>query len=234
MANDTANTITPALECHGLVKTFGRVVALDGVDFAVYPGEVLAVVGDNGAGKSTLVKCLSGVETPNEGVMRLHGQAFLFRNPTEARLAGVNAIHQTLAVQPALDIASNLFRDREPPKPGGWGKLMQMLEDNGIRKRKAFDSKVIILDEPTTALGARESVQVRKLIENLRGRGLPVVLVSHNMQRVYAVADRIHVQRLGKRVAVVTPRSANIADVLAIMSGAAQVDVNDQTQGPVR
>ncbi len=229
-----SNTITPTLECQGLVKTYGRVVALDGVEFAVYPGEVLAIVGDNGAGKSTLVKCLSGAETPNEGVMHLNGQAFLFRNPTEARLAGVNAIHQTLAVQPALDIASNLFRDREPPKPGGWGKLVRMLEDNGIRKRKAFDSKVIILDEPTTALGTRESVQVRKLIENLRGRGLPVVLVSHNMQRVYAVADRIHVQRLGRRVAVITPRSASIADVVAMMSGAVQLDVKDQTLGPVR
>ncbi len=230
----TDDTITPTIECHGLVKVYGQVAALDGVDFAVYPGEVLAVVGDNGAGKSTLVKCLSGAETPNEGVMRLNGQAFLFRNPTDARLAGVNAIHQTLAVQPALEIASNLFRDREPPKPGGLGKLMRMLEDNGIRKRKAFDSKVIILDEPTTALGARESVQVRKLIENLRGRGLPVVLVSHNMQRVYAVADRIHVQRLGRRVAVVTPRSASIADVVAMMSGAAQLDVKDQALGPVR
>ncbi len=230
----TIASVAPLLECHNLVKTYGQVVALDGTNFAVYPGEVLAVVGDNGAGKSTLVKCVSGAETPSAGEMRLNGQPFLFRNPTEARLAGVNAIHQTLEVQPALDIANNLFRDREPDKPGLWGKFMRMLADNGVLKRPTFDSKVIILDEPTTALGTRESMQVRKLIENLRGRGLPVVLVSHNMSRVFAVADRIHVQRLGRRVAVVTPQSANIADVIEIMGGAMVVDEKDQALGPVR
>jgi fructose transport system ATP-binding protein len=263
-------TITPTLESEGLVKTYGRVVALDGVDFALYPGEVLAVIGDNGAGKSTLIKCLSGAEVPNEGVMRLDGNAIQFRKPIEARAAGIETLYQTLAVAPALDIATNLFLGRELRKPGPLGTVFRMLEGSGMRKlakeqmmalgigtlqnmgqavetlsggqrqavavarAAAFGSRVIILDEPTAALGVRESAQVLKLIENLRERGLPVILISHNMPQVFEVADRIHVQRLGRRVAVVTPQSVSITDVVAIMTGALKVDLKDQILGPAR
>jgi fructose transport system ATP-binding protein len=267
---DVTSTIMPMLESEGLVKTYGRVVALDGVDFALYPGEVLAVIGDNGAGKSTLIKCLSGAEVPNEGVMRLDGNAIQFRKPIEARVAGIETVYQTLAVAPALDIATNLFLGRELRKPGPLGSVFRMLEGSGMRKRAkeqmmalgigtlqnmgqavetlsggqrqavavaraaAFGSKVIILDEPTAALGVRESAQVLKLIENLRERGLPVILISHNMPQVFEVADRIHVQRLGRRAAVITPQSVSITDVVAIMTGALKVDVKDQSLGPAR
>lgn len=267
---DTTSTITPMLESEGLVKTYGRVVALDGVDFALYPGEVLAVIGDNGAGKSTLIKCLSGAEVPNEGVMRLDGNAIQFRKPIEARVAGIETVYQTLAVAPALDIATNLFLGREMRKPGPLGSVFRMLEGSGMRKlakeqmtalgigtlqnmgqavetlsggqrqavavarAAAFGSKVIILDEPTAALGVRESAQVLKLIENLRERGLPVILISHNMPQVFEVADRIHVQRLGRRAAVITPQSVSITDVVAIMTGALKVDLKDQSLGPAR
>ncbi|MEP7200983.1 MAG: ATP-binding cassette domain-containing protein [Ilumatobacteraceae bacterium] len=263
-------TIVPILESEGLVKTYGRVVALDGVDFALYPGEVLAVIGDNGAGKSTLIKCLSGAELPNEGVMRLDGDVIQFRKPIDARNAGIETVYQTLAVAPALDIATNLFLGREIRKPGPLGSVMRMLEGSGMRKRAkdqmmalgigtlqnmgqavetlsggqrqavavaraaAFGSRVIILDEPTAALGVRESAQVLKLIMHLRERGLPVILISHNMPQVFEVADRIHVQRLGRRAAVITPQSVSITDVVAIMTGALKVDVEDQTLGPVR
>jgi fructose transport system ATP-binding protein len=266
----TTTTVTPMLQSEGLVKTYGRVVALDGVDFALYPGEVLAVIGDNGAGKSTLIKCLSGAEIPNEGVMRLDGEVIQFRKPIEARNAGIETVYQTLAVAPALDIATNLFLGREIRKPGPVGALMRMLEGSGMRKRAkdqmmalgigtlqnmgqavetlsggqrqavavaraaAFGSKVIILDEPTAALGVRESAQVLKLIKHLRDRGLPVILISHNMPQVFEVADRIHVQRLGQRAAVITPQSVSITDVVAIMTGALKVDPKDQTLGPVR
>ena len=255
---DTTSTITPMLESEGLVKTYGRVVALDGVDFALYPGEVLAVIGDNGAGKSTLIKCLSGAEIPNEGVMRLHGNEIQFRKPIEARVAGIETVYQTLAVAPALDIATNLFLGREMRKPGPLGSVFRMLEGSGMRKlakeqmmalgigtlqnmgqavetlsggqrqavavarAAAFGSKVIILDEPTAALGVRESAQVLKLIENLRERGLPVILISHNMPQVFEVADRIHVQRLGRRAAVITPQTVSITDVVAIMTRGAE------------
>jgi fructose transport system ATP-binding protein len=263
-------SVTPMLESEGLVKTYGRVVALDGVDFALYPGEVLAVIGDNGAGKSTLIKCLSGAEIPDSGAMRLDGTDIQFRKPIEARNAGIETVYQTLAVAPALDIATNLFLGRELRKPGPMGSIMRMLEGSGMRKRAkaqmmalgigtlqnmnqavetlsggqrqavavaraaAFGSKVIILDEPTAALGVRESAQVLKLIQHLRDRGLPVILISHNMPQVFEVADRIHVQRLGRRAAVITPQSVSITDVVAIMTGALKVDVADQALGPVR
>lgn len=265
-----ATTVTPMLESEGLIKTYGRVVALDGVDFALFPGEVLAVIGDNGAGKSTLIKCLSGAEIPDSGVMRLDGEPIQFRKPIEARNAGIETVYQTLAVAPALDIATNLFLGRELRKPGPLGSIMRMLEGSGMRKRAkqqmmalgigtlqnmnqavetlsggqrqavavaraaAFGSKVIILDEPTAALGVRESAQVLKLIQHLRDRGLPVILISHNMPQVFEVADRIHVQRLGRRAAVITPQSVSITDVVAIMTGALKVDEKDQALGPVR
>jgi fructose transport system ATP-binding protein len=262
--------VTPMLESEGLVKTYGRVVALDGVDFALYPGEVLAVIGDNGAGKSTLIKCLSGAEIADDGIMRLDGEAIQFRKPIEARVAGIETVYQTLAVAPALDIATNLFLGRELRKPGPLGSVFRMLEGGGMRKRAkqqmmalgigtlqnmgqavetlsggqrqavavaraaAFGSKVIILDEPTAALGVRESAQVLRLIESLRERGMPVILISHNMPQVFEVADRIHVQRLGKRAAVITPQSVSITDVVAIMTGALRVEAKDQALTPVR
>ncbi len=262
--------VTPMLESEGLVKTYGRVVALDGVDFALYPGEVLAVIGDNGAGKSTLIKCLSGAEIADDGIMRLDGEAIQFRKPIEARVAGIETVYQTLAVAPALDIATNLFLGRELRKPGPLGSVFRMLEGSGMRKRAkqqmmalgigtlqnmgqavetlsggqrqavavaraaAFGSKVIILDEPTAALGVRESAQVLRLIESLRERGMPVILISHNMPQVFEVADRIHVQRLGKRAAVITPQSVSITDVVAIMTGALRVEAKDQALTPVR
>ena len=224
----------PTLEGEDLVRRYGTVTALDHVDFAVYPGEVLAVVGDNGSGKSTLVRCLSGAEQPDAGVVRLDGAPVQFRNARDGRVAGVNAVHQSLKAEPALDLKNNLYRDREPSAPGPLGKVYTWMETKGLRKSAAeVASKVIILDEPTAALGARESVAVRKLIDHLRGGGLPIVVVSHSIPQVFRMADRIHVQRLGKRAAVVSPRSFTRTDVVAIMSGALQVDEQDQALRPV-
>lgn len=231
---EPAVPILPRLEGHDLVKSFGQVTALDHVDFAVYPGEVLAVVGDNGSGKSTLVKCLSGAEIPDSGAIVLDGTGVRFRTARDGRVAGINAVYQTMRADAALDIAANLFRDREPSRPGPIGNVLQWLETKGMRRSAAAStSKVIILDEPTATLGEREAVRVRKLIDNLRGRGLPVVVVSHNVAQVFEIADRIHVQVRGKRAAVVTPNSVTAADVVAIMSGALQIDVKDQALGSV-
>lgn len=223
------------LECQGLVKRFGKLVALDRADFAVFAGEVLAIVGDNGSGKTTLIKCLSGAEIPDEGVIRLDGETVRFRNSNDARIAGINTVYQSLAVEPALDIASSLFRRHELTMPGNIGKVLKWLEEKGLRKSPAaLATKVILLDEPTAALGERESTQVLRLIESLRGRGLPIVVASHNLPQVLKFADRIHVQRLGHRAAVVTPASASITDVVAIMSGKLDVDERDQALAPVR
>ena len=259
----------PIVTASGLVKTFGRVVGLDNCDFALYPGEVLAVIGDNGAGKSTLIKCISGAEVPDTGTITLEGKEINFKRPQDARAEGIETVYQTLAVAPGLDIASNLYLGRERRKRGPFGSVLRMLDDSGMRKdakdhmnklgigtlqnmqqavetlsggqrqavsvarAAAFGSKVIILDEPTAALGVRESNQVLRMIENLRDRGLPVILISHNMPQVFQVANRIHVQRLGTRAAVVTPQSHTMNDAVAIMTGALKVDEKDQQLTPV-
>jgi fructose transport system ATP-binding protein len=253
-------TRSPVLSASGLVKRFGRVVALDGVDFELYPGEVLAVIGDNGAGKSSLIKCLSGAMTPDEGQMMLDGQQVSFKRPQDARAAGIETVYQTLAVAPALDIASNMFLARERRRVGVLGSVFRMLDKPGMKREAqravqdlgigtiqnmgqtvetlsggqrqavavaraaAFGSRVVILDEPTAALGVKESGLVLSLIRDLRDRGLPVILISHNMPHVFEVADRIHIQRLGRRAAVVTPRSHSMPDAVAIMTGAVTLD----------
>ena len=123
--------LLPVLEAHSLVKTFGNLVALDHVDFAVYPGEVLAVVGDNGAGKSTLVRCLSAADLPDSGVIRLDGADVRFRTAREARMAGVNAVFQSVDADAAIDISTNLYRDREKAHPGPLGKALLWMEEQG-------------------------------------------------------------------------------------------------------
>jgi len=253
------NGSPPVLQAKGLVKTFGRVVALDGVDLELYPGEVLGVIGDNGAGKSSLIKCLSGAYTPDAGELVLDGRPVRFHSPQDARAAGIETVYQNLAVSPALDIASNLYLGREVRRPGVLGSLFRMLDGPGMRRRSedaikglgittlqdmtqavetlsggqrqavavaraaAFGSKVIILDEPTAALGVREGNQVLAMIRDLRDRGLPVILISHNMQHVFEVADRVHIQRLGRRAAVVTPQTHSAQEAVAIMTGAQAV-----------
>ena len=167
--SETITTTQPMLESQGLVKTYGRVVALDGADFALYPGEVLAVIGDNGAGKSTLIKCLSGAETPNEGVMRLDGEVIHFRKPIEARVAGIETVYQTLAVAPALDIATNLFLGREVRKPGPLGSILRMLEGSGMRKRAK---------EQMMALGIGTLQNMGQAVETLSGGQRQAVSVA--------------------------------------------------------
>lgn len=246
----------PVLSARGLVKTYGRVVGLDGVDLDLYPGEVLAVIGDNGAGKSTLVKALTGAVVPDAGELLLDGEPVQFKRPQDARDAGIETVYQTLAVAPALDIASNLFLAREERRAGPLGSVLRMLDKKGMRQRAgeavsslgiatiqnmaqtvetlsggqrqavavaraaAFGSKVVVLDEPTAALGVRESNMVLDMIKSLRERGLPVILISHNMPQVWEVADRIHIQRLGGRAGVITPRSHTMTEGVGIMTGA--------------
>jgi fructose transport system ATP-binding protein len=246
----------PVLEAKGLVKLFGRVVGLSNVDLTLYPGEVLAVIGDNGAGKSTLIKCLSGAMVPDQGSILVDGAEVQFKRPQDARDAGIETVYQTLAVAPALDIASNLFLAREIRRKGPLGSVLRML-DTGEMKRQAadhikrlgistlqninqavetlsggqrqavavaragaFGGRVVILDEPTAALGVRETGQVLKLVRDLRDQGLGVILISHNMPNVFEVADRIHIQRLGSSVGVITPKSHSMEDAVAIMTGA--------------
>ncbi|MCV3736437.1 ATP-binding cassette domain-containing protein [Rhizobium sp. TRM96647] len=246
----------PILTARGLVKRYGRVTALDNADFDLYPGEILAVIGDNGAGKSTLIKAISGAVTPDEGEIRLEGEAVHFRSPIEARRAGIETVYQNLALSPALSIADNMFLGREIRKPGMLGSVFRKLDRSAMEKfarnklselglmtiqninqavetlsggqrqgvavarAAAFGSKVIILDEPTAALGVKESRKVLELILDVRSRGLPIVLISHNMPHVFEVSDRIHVHRLGRRLCVVDPKEHTMSDAVAFMTGA--------------
>lgn len=256
--NTAAVKREPILEAQGLIKTFGHVVGLNGADLELYPDEVLAIIGDNGAGKSTLVKCLTGALVPDAGTIRLEGETVVFKRPQEGRLAGIETVYQTLALAPALDIATNLYLGRERRRHGPLGSWLRILDGSEMRRgakdhlqrlgigtiqnigqavetlsggqrqavavarAAAFGTKVIILDEPTAALGVRESNQVLQLIRDLRGRGLPVILISHNMPQVFDVADRVHIMRLGRRAAVVTPSTCSMEDAVAIMTGAKQ------------
>lgn len=247
---------TPILQAKGLVKRYGRVTAIEDSDLELYPGEILAVIGDNGAGKSSLIKALSGALIPDEGEIRLDGQVVHFRNPMDARTAGIETVYQTLAVAPGLDIADNLFLGREERRKGILGSVFRMLDRKHMRseaqrymselgiatlqnigqaveslsggqrqgvavaRSAAFGSKVVILDEPTAALGVKEGNRVLQLIRDVKDRGLPVIFISHNMPHVFEVADRIHIQRLGRRATVVTPESHSMSDAVSIMTGA--------------
>jgi fructose transport system ATP-binding protein len=246
----------PILQARGLVKQFGRVVALDGADFDLLSGEILAVIGDNGAGKSTLIKALAGAINPDAGQIFVEEKAVHFHSPIEARREGIETVHQTLALAPSLSIADNLFLGREIRQKGLLGRVLRPLDRRrmqrearghlsalglltiqdinqavetlsggqrqavAVARAAAFGSRVIIMDEPTAALGVKESDRVLNLIRDVNLRGLPIVLISHNMPQVFEVAHRIHIMRLGRRIAVISPKSHSMSDAVAIMTGA--------------
>lgn len=261
----TTDTRTPILSARGIHKSYGNVTAIDGADFDLYPGEILAVIGDNGAGKSSLIKVLSGATIPDSGTVSLDGEEVHFKSPLEARRAGVETVYQDLAVAPALDIATNLFLGREKKRAGPLGSIFRMIDHKGMREEAerqmkslqigirsmsqavetlsggqrqgvavaraaAWARKLVIMDEPTAALGVRESGQVLELIKRVRDNGLPVILISHNMPHVFEIADRIHIHRLGKRVAVVDPKETSMHDVVGIMTGAVVHDIEHQEE----
>ena len=256
----TIDTNAPlVMQAKGLVKRYGQVTALDGADFELRAGEILAVIGDNGAGKSSLIKALSGATIPDEGEIFLDGRKIHFKSPIDARRAGIETVYQDLAVAPAMTIAENLFLGREIRRPGVLGSVLQMIDKKkmleesiarmndlkvGIRsmtqavetlsggqrqcvavaRAAAFAQHVVIMDEPTAALGVKEGNMVLELIRRVRDKGLPVILISHNMPHVFEIADRIHIARLGKRAAVVNPKKISMSDTVAVMTGAMTVD----------
>ncbi|WP_310584366.1 ATP-binding cassette domain-containing protein [Deinococcus sp.] len=252
-------TPTPALplvmEARNLVKKYGSVIAMNGADFELRPGEILAVIGDNGAGKSSLIKALSGATIPDSGEIFLDGQQIHFKSPIDARRNGIETVYQDLAVAPAMTIAENLFLGREILKPGPLGRLFRLLDKKkmhdeatrhmqglqfaiksmrqpvetlsggqrqgvAVARSAAFARHVVIMDEPTAALGVREGNMVLDLIRKVRDSGLPVILISHNMPHVFEVADRIHVHRMGRRAALLNPKVVSMADTVSVMTGA--------------
>ena len=229
-----SDALTPALQAHGLAKSYGAVHALRGVDLHVGSGEVLALCGDNGAGKSTLIRVLSGAHEPSGGEMRLFGQTVQFDSPHDALRQGIATIYQDLAIAPSLSIWQNVFMGAELTRgllPG-----IRVLDKRAMRERAAellrtlnqtiadvdcsvselsggqrqavaisrallWKAKVVIMDEPTAALGVKETAEVLNLVRRLRAAGVAVILISHSMEDVVAVADRVIVLKAGRKVA---------------------------------
>jgi len=239
----------PVLALRGICKRFGSVQALTGVDLDVHAGEVLALVGDNGAGKSTLVKVIAGVGPPDEGTIHWQGQAVTIARPAEASALGIATVYQDLALCDNLDIASNLFLGRELSVGGVLDgvemerRARDLLATLSVRlpnvravvaslsggQRQAVaiarsllgEPRVVLLDEPTAALGVEQTAQVLELIERLRERGLGVVLISHNLEDVLAVADRIAVLRLGRNAGTFGAAEVTHEQLVAAITGAA-------------
>jgi simple sugar transport system ATP-binding protein len=245
---------TPILEARDIVKTFGHVHALEGANFSVYPGEVVALIGDNGAGKSTLTKVISGVIRPDSGQLLFEGKPVEIGSPAAAQQLGIETVFQDLALAPDLDGAANVYLGRELMKPGILGKLgvldrramkagaEKAFVDLGVAVKDAdasvaylsggqrqgvavaraasWASRVIIMDEPTAALGVVQTANVLDVIRRVRDSGVAVVLISHNMPDVMKVADRIEVLRLGRRVAVFPKSEATLESLVGAMTGA--------------
>ena len=253
MASRVEPALQPVLEARGINKHFGPVQALRNVDLSVFPGEVVALIGDNGAGKSTLINVLTGVLPLESGEIVFAGEQVRFSSPQEARAHGIETVYQDLAVAPHLDAVANIFLGRERRQSGLLGtagfldnRRMRKETDEQLSRLKVrvpdlerrlvtlsggqrqgvavaravmWASKVVIMDEPTAALGVAQTAKVLDLIRQVRDTGIPVVFISHNMPNVFQVADRIVVLRLGEVVTELDPRSATIEDAVAAMTG---------------
>jgi D-xylose transport system ATP-binding protein len=238
------------LECEGVSKAFGAVQALYRVDFEVRAGEVMALVGDNGAGKSTLVKGVVGIYPFDEGKVRFEGEPVDIHGPRGAARLGIEVVYQDLALADNLDVTANMFLGRERTRQGfvldessmehaahetleglsvtTLGSVRQTVAGLSGGQRQAvavaksvmWNSKLLILDEPTAALGVAQTRQVLDLVRRLADRDLGVVIISHNLQDVFEVADRITVLRLGQRVAVLDRAETTQQEVVqAITAG---------------
>jgi D-xylose transport system ATP-binding protein len=261
MTPDTATVEPPAgdslseplLALKGFSKSFGAVEALKEVDFELYAGEVVGLVGDNGAGKSTLIKAVAGVQPPDEGEARFEGQPVRLHSPQDATALGIATVYQDLALAENLDVVANLFLGQEIANgtPGVdvldetamEQKSMELLGSLGVTtlrsvrtevamlsggQRQAVaiarsllgEPKVVLLDEPTAALGIVQTRQIIDLIGRLRDRGLGVVVISHNLADVFQVADRVAVLRLGRLAATFDKKGTREEEVVAAITGA--------------
>lgn len=247
-----SSALVPVLEARSVSVRFGHLEALRGIDFVAYEGRVTALIGDNGAGKSTLVKLFCGALMPSSGEIWVTGKPAQLSSPQQARMAGVEAVFQSLALAPDLSATANLFVGRELTR-GDWLGRLGILDDAAMHSAAeaqfarlgaevrdvrspvtslsggqrqsvaicrafAWSSRAVILDEPTAALGVKQTRNVLDLIRRVRDEGRAVVLVSHNMPDVLEIADDIEVLRLGRRVARIEARSARIEDLVVAMT----------------
>ncbi|MCM3263349.1 MULTISPECIES: ATP-binding cassette domain-containing protein [Streptomyces] len=239
---------TPVLALRGVSKRFGAVQALTDVELEVHAGEVVALVGDNGAGKSTLVKTIAGVHPIDDGVIEWEGKAVQVSKPQDAQALGIATVYQDLALCDNIDVVGNLFLGREIRRRGVLDEVemerrsRELLDQLSIRipsvripiaslsggqrqvvaiaRSMLGDPKLVILDEPTAALGVEQTAQVLDLVERLRDRGHAVILISHNMADVKAVADKVAVLRLGRNNGVFEVKSTSQEEIISAITGA--------------
>ncbi|WP_271177131.1 ATP-binding cassette domain-containing protein [Leifsonia poae] len=244
---DATSAREPVLSMRGISKWFGAVQALTEVDFEVFAGEVVAIVGDNGAGKSTLIKILAGVHPQDAGTIWFDGEQVSIPSPAASRELGIATVFQDLALCDNLDVVANLFLgreishgtlDEEEMESRAWSLLRQLSAripsvrvavatlSGGQRQTVAIarslvgEPSVVILDEPTAALGVAQTAEVLNLIERLREQGLGVILISHNMADVQAVADRVTVLRLGRNNGDFRIPDVSYEDIISAITGA--------------
>ena len=246
----------PVLSLRGVSKRFGAVAALTDIDLDVRAGEVVALVGDNGAGKSTLVKILAGVHAPSSGTITFNGAPVTFPDPSAALDMGIATVFQDLALCENLDVVANIYLGRElsplrldevAMETRSWQLLNELSaripsvrevvaslsggqrQTVAIARSLLLEPKVILLDEPTAALGVAQTAEVLDLIERVRAKGLGVVMISHNMEDVRAVADRIVVLRLGRNNGVFAPDATN-AELVGAITGATSNSVSRRVE----
>ena len=243
------------LEMKDIRKRFGGVVALDGVDFSVEKGEVMALVGDNGAGKSTLIKVLAGAYRPDGGVISIDGKDVVLRSPQDAWANGIATIYQELALAGKMPIPDNIFLGREItrkiagiafldrramrsrsvklldeldvkiPRLDTWVEYLSGGQRQGVAIARALniDAKIIVMDEPTAALAVAEVGKVLDFIDRLRAQGKSVILISHNIQNVFEVSDRITVLRHGQRIGMRRTVETDAEEIVGLITGASAV-----------
>ena len=241
------NPAEPIVDFRGIVKQFGGVQALRGVDFRLFPGEVHALVGENGAGKSTLVKILAGIYKPDEGVMKIGGEAIELRSPMQAQALGIAVVQQEPMLFPDLDVAENVFMGRHPRDRYGrvdWKRMyrevdrllvslgvalsshtpvqglsvaeQQLVE---IAKALSIQARVLVLDEPTAALSSHEVEELFAIVKQLRERGVAVLFVSHRLEEVFTIADRLTVFRDGMHIITAPVSEMNTEEIIKHMVG---------------
>lgn len=241
---------TPVLALRGVSKRFGAVQALTDVELEVHSGEVVALVGDNGAGKSTLVKTIAGVHPIDDGVIEWEGRPVQINKPHDAQSLGIATVYQDLALCDNIDVVGNLYLGREIRKFGILDEVemerrsLELLSTLSIRipsvripiaslsggqrqtvaiaRSMLGEPKLVILDEPTAALGVEQTAQVLDLVERLRERGHAVVLISHNMADVKAVADKVAVLRLGRNNGVFDVKTTSQEEIISAITGATE------------